>query len=92
MELLPCPFCAASAYVARERDPDDIAWGYVRCRGCGVRTRGKWYSAGNDCPQLYAEIRDEWNRRAAAVMEKEQDREGAAGVGVGGGGQGKEGG
>jgi hypothetical protein len=62
--LLPCPCCGASAYVAREHDPDDIAWAYVRCRGCGLRTRGKWYSAGNDCPQLYAEVRDEWNNRA----------------------------
>jgi hypothetical protein len=68
-ELKPCPFCGASAFMAREHDPDDIAWSYVRCRGCGVSTRGKWYSAGNDCPLLYEEVRDEWNTRAASGMQ-----------------------
>ena len=75
-QLAPCPFCGASAYVASETDYDNIRWHYVRCRGCGTRSRGKWHSPGNDCPQFYAEVREEWNRRASpssSVLERARE-------------------
>lgn len=75
-KLEPCPMCGAGAYMAREHDPDDIAWAFIRCQGCGVRTRGKWYSTGNDCPQLYAEVRDEWNIRSHLQQRPLPVREG----------------
>lgn len=76
-ELKPCPFCGSTAYAVSETDADDISWHFIRCRGCGVRTRGKWHSPGNDCPQLREEVREEWNTRIHSP-------------GVGGSGGGKE--
>jgi Lar family restriction alleviation protein len=65
-ELLPCPFCGQKALMTAEHDADGIRWLYIKCKKCGARTRGNWHSPGNDCPELRGEVRDEWNRRAAA--------------------------
>lgn len=72
--LKPCPFCGGVAYMTTEHDPDDITWHLIRCRGCGARSQGKWHSPGNDCPQLRAEVREQWNRRAALTVEPAAQR------------------
>ena len=62
--LLPCPVCIGKGSVDRQHDADGMLWVYVSCNKCGLRTRGKWCSSGNDCPLFYREVRDEWNTRA----------------------------
>src|SRR5690554_4827198 len=63
--LLACPFCGGTPRMATEYDPDGVKWHYITCLQCGARIRGQWHSPGNDCPLLRAEVRDQWNRRAA---------------------------
>lgn len=66
--LKPCPFCGGEASQRTEHDSDMIRWGYIGCR-CGVRTRGKF---GDLCPQTWAEIRGEWNARAALPQQAQE--------------------
>lgn len=67
VDLKPCPFCGGSGVVSRREDEDGIEWYRVRCTSCKAEAEGKWVSAGNDCPQFYAEVRELWNRRAVPV-------------------------
>ena len=84
-QLKPCPFCGGEGRMNREADPD--GFGYfiaIECRNCRARSRPKYYSNGNDCPQTYQECRDEWNTRPEAAqvrvkpLEWENIRETAA--------------
>jgi hypothetical protein len=64
-DILPCPFCGSTARMVFEHDADGISWIKVRCdaQSCHAEIPGKWHTPGNDCPQLYQEVRDMWNRR-----------------------------
>lgn len=65
--LKPCPFCGSEKnYIKTRYDEDgsDATWKFVECSNCGCRTRGKWFTASNDCPIFYEEVRDEWNKRS----------------------------
>lgn len=68
-KLLPCPFCGDThVAIHSDHDPDDFGrFSMVRCHGCGAQSQGLFASHGNDCPQHYQEVRDEWNRRAPAA-------------------------
>lgn len=64
--LKPCPFCGTKnpqMKTSYDTDGSDAIWKYVECFKCGARTRGKWFTPGNDCPQFYAEVREYWNSR-----------------------------
>lgn len=62
--LKPCPFCDGNAHISKRWDSDgDHTWVYVYCEKCRVETCGKWYTGNNDCPNFYAEVRDQWNIR-----------------------------
>lgn len=64
-ELLPCPFCGGRGLMSREPDLDGFGtFLSIQCVACRGRSRPKYYSRGNDCPQTYQEVRDEWNTRA----------------------------
>lgn len=66
-ELKPCPFCGGKAQIARESDPDGGGTFYtVKCHRCGAETAPRFASHGNDCPQFYAEVREQWDRRVTA--------------------------
>lgn len=68
VELLPCPFCGGQPHMQSDSDVDGCYWSKVRCGSCGAATRGKWASSSaNTCPQWYAEVREEWNRRACVA-------------------------
>lgn len=73
MKLKPCHFCG-NKRVLMKTDYDtvgnDCTLNYIECDKCGARTRGKWVSANNDCPQFYEEVRDQWNFRAEGESEK----------------------
>lgn len=62
MSLTLC-FCGDLPKMKTEYSSDysDTTWKYIQCDTCRVRTLGKWYSKGNDCPIFYQEVRDEWN-------------------------------
>lgn len=75
-ELKPCPFCGGEASQRTEHDSDMIRWGYIGCR-CGVRTRGKF---GDLCPLTWAEIRGEWNARAALPQQAQDIAEASGGA------------
>ena len=66
-DLLPCPFCpdGGKPYIDHSHDPDGCYWAKVKCHTCGASSRGQWASDRSDaCPIFYAEVREEWNRRA----------------------------
>lgn len=64
MSLKLCPFCGGDAYISKRWDSDgDHTWVYVCCAKCKVETCGKWYTGNNDCPNFYAEVRNQWNIR-----------------------------
>jgi hypothetical protein len=56
--LLPCPFCGEAARMFDRFDADDIQWVGVCCtnRDCRAEVPGKWFTRGNDCPQLRQEV------------------------------------
>lgn len=41
----------------------------IKCRQCGAKSRDKYHSHGNDCPQTYQEVRDAWNTRTDATKD-----------------------
>lgn len=64
--MKPCPFCGEThpyIHTEYETDGSEAIWKFVKCQKCGARTRGKWFTRGNDCPLFYQEVRDEWNNR-----------------------------
>ena len=66
-KLAACPFCGGKSHIGRESDLDGFGTFYfVQCDKCRARSGQKYVSTGNDCPLFYAEVRDEWNRRAQA--------------------------
>lgn len=63
-KLKPCPFCGGQARIGRSPCHDEQGtFAYAVCRSCGAKSRDNYYGYGNDCPVLYATIRDEWNTR-----------------------------
>jgi Lar family restriction alleviation protein len=67
-ELKPCPFCGGKAHIQRLADADGFGtFYYVVCTGCRAQSGSHYASKGNDCPQTYAEVRDEWNRRPPTI-------------------------
>lgn len=63
-DLLPCPFCGNVGFMSRITCEDGGGIFYtIKCGECGAQSREKYCSKGNDCPQFYAEVRDEWNTR-----------------------------
>jgi hypothetical protein len=90
-DFMPCKGCdepEACEIVSRCLEPEPQPLTDEQAEALIENSGGHWkedvFCIGG--PELMALL------RAASVMEKEQDREGAAGVGVGGGGQGMEGG
>ena len=63
-ELLPCPFCGGKPYITIEHctDGSTFVFAFVKC-SCGAKSPEKGFTQGNDCPQLYAEVRELWNTR-----------------------------
>lgn len=65
--LLPCPFCGGHAYITSEADHPEYGSGgrfyFVKCHSCRAQSGSKYASPGNDCPNFYAEVREEWNQR-----------------------------
>lgn len=55
-ELLPCPFCGATAHF----EIDDDRWEWVECESCGMQGN-RSASLMEDCKP---KLREEWNRRA----------------------------
>lgn len=58
-ELLPCPFCGATAHF----DIDDDNWEWIECGGCGMQGN-RSASLMEDCKPRLAEA---WNRRTPVV-------------------------
>ena len=74
-ELAKCP-CGAIAGMRTDADSDGFGrFVFIECGKCGLRSRGKYFSKGNDCPMIRQEARDEWNEtfadHAARVAELE---------------------
>lgn len=69
--LKPCPFCGCTKIGTHsERDFDDFGtYHAIQCHDCGARSRQRYVSDGNDCPQHRQEVRDDWNMRAASQVE-----------------------
>ena len=62
--LLPCALCGGKGRIYRDSDADGFGTFYsVRCDGCQMQTGEMYASNGNDCPVMYAEVRERWNRR-----------------------------
>ena len=67
-ERADCPVCGGKPFIRRSHDPDGMRWSHVECKGCGLRTRGKWVASSSDeCPIYFQEVWDEWPRRAPAA-------------------------
>ncbi|TCK87315.1 Lar family restriction alleviation protein [Paraburkholderia sp. BL9I2N2] len=68
-ELKPCPFCGSSKVgIASEHDSDTGGvFLSIKCSSCRASS-GAGFST-DPCPQTYQEVRDEWNRRAAASAQ-----------------------
>lgn len=77
-ELLPCPFCGSSkARISTEHDSDGFGvFLSVKCGDCRAQSGSKFVS--ETCPQTYAEVRDEWNARAAPPQVQGDDARCAA--------------
>lgn len=58
IELLPCPFCGASAHF----EMDEERWEWVECESCGMQGN-RSVSLMEDCKPKLVET---WNRRAPA--------------------------
>ncbi len=64
--LKPCPFCNGEARISTEWDTDGFGnFHSVKCGKCGAESKQHFASSGNDCPQHYAEVREDWNQRAS---------------------------
>ncbi|CAL9962338.1 Lar-like restriction alleviation protein [Vibrio phage D85] len=62
--LKPCPFCNGEARISTEWDTDGFGnFHSVKCGKCGAESKPHFASSGNDCPQHYAEVREDWNQR-----------------------------
>lgn len=58
-DLLPCPFCGASAEIIEVEETDNKGGFVVCCEGCEASTR-VWFPIKDDVRRI---LRDEWNRR-----------------------------
>ena len=68
--LKPCPFCGGEARIVSEYDTDGFGeFHKVACRACGASSKHHFVSSGNDCPQYYQEVRDDWNMRELIKVE-----------------------
>lgn len=66
-ERADCPACGGKPFIRRSHDADGMRWSHVECKGCGLRTRGKWVASSSDeCPIFFQEVWEEWPRRAPA--------------------------
>ncbi|AUR95339.1 protein of unknown function DUF551 [Vibrio phage 1.205.O._10N.222.51.A7] len=78
--LKPCPFCNGEARISTEWDTDGFGnFHSVKCGKCGAESKQHFASSGNDCPQHYAEVREDWNQRASgwiSVEDKLPEKEG----------------
>lgn len=64
-ELKPCPFCGGEARIDTEYDMDGFGnFHKVECKSCGASSKAHFCSQGNECPQYYQEVRDDWQNRA----------------------------
>ena len=66
MAMKPCPFCGGTPHIASEYEDYSESGGkffWVRCGSCRAQSAKKYAAQGNDCPNFYAEVRDEWNQR-----------------------------
>lgn len=63
-ELKVCPFCEGEASIRSECDMDGFGYfHWVECKKCRARSANHFVSQGNECPQYYQEVREDWNNR-----------------------------
>jgi len=83
-ELKPCPFCGSKGLVKRTPCFDGFGtFVAIACSQCGASAREVYFSSGNDCPDTYVTVRQNWNTRsdtAASAIRKavEDEREACA--------------
>lgn len=74
-ELKPCPFCGGEARIDTEYDMDGFGnFHKIECKSCGASSKAHFATQGNECPQYYAEVRDEWQKRAVNTALTEHNR------------------
>lgn len=63
-KLKPCPFCGGEARISTEYDMDGFGtFHQVKCTQCGASSRQHFCSHGNEDPQYYSEVREDWQER-----------------------------
>lgn len=56
-ERADCPACGGKPFIRRSHDADGMRWSHVECKGCGLRTQGKWVASSSDeCPIFFQEV------------------------------------
>ncbi len=74
-ELKPCPFCGGNPRIDTEYDMDGFGnFHKVECSDCGASSKAHFCTQGNECPQYYQEVRDEWQNRADDALTAEVER------------------
>lgn len=64
-ELKNCPFCGGKAHIDTEYDMDGFGnFHKVECLDCGASSKQHFCTQGNECPEYYNEVREDWQNRA----------------------------
>lgn len=74
-ELKPCPFCGGKARIDTEYDMDGFGnFHKVECSDCGASSKPHFATQGNECPQYYQEVRDDWQNRTDDKLKEENTK------------------
>lgn len=64
-----CPFCGNSAHLDRAYDNDGFGfYRFIGCSACNAKSREVFVTKGNDCPDLIAEVKKDWNKRSPLLF------------------------